>query len=165
MVLAQVVTARDVVETTNWFQEHTGVGWTVAAVLLVLLGGGWTWFYFRKYRPLVAAVGTVVRGPAIRGPVIIGTAASADGITMTINGSALRDFKNEWRAALVTGPIDPSIDKFVDDRMAISEPFTIVGSPFDVRVPYSAAMVGMRDERSEEHTSELQSQSNLVCRL
>src|SRR5438270_3753854 len=33
------------------------------------------------------------------------------------------------------------------------------------RVPARACGLGARDPRSEEHTSELQSQSNLVCRL
>src|SRR2546430_3929373 len=35
------------------------------------------------------------------------------------------------------------------------------GVPGEARVPHHAA----REDRSEEHTSELQSQSNLVCRL
>src|SRR5688572_31432013 len=33
------------------------------------------------------------------------------------------------------------------------------------RATYRGEKLGLRNERSEEHTSELQSQSNLVCRL
>src|SRR2546427_5430768 len=40
---------------------------------------------------------------------------------------------------------------------------SVSGTPFDFRTPTA---IGARiDLRSEEHTSELQSQSNLVCRL
>src|SRR2546430_11022732 len=35
----------------------------------------------------------------------------------------------------------------------------------DGAVPHEPEEHGRRDDRSEEHTSELQSQSNLVCRL
>src|SRR2546430_9642399 len=34
-----------------------------------------------------------------------------------------------------------------------------------VQLVVAAQLIGERDRRSEEHTSELQSQSNLVCRL
>src|SRR5438270_5362841 len=43
-----------------------------------------------------------------------------------------------------------------------TEPFDILPDPDD---PYVETMVPGVAERSEEHTSELQSQSNLVCRL
>src|SRR2546430_11048907 len=38
-------------------------------------------------------------------------------------------------------------------------------APLDLRGEALAAAAGLRGRRSEEHTSELQSQSNLVCRL
>src|SRR2546430_7694430 len=44
----------------------------------------------------------------------------------------------------------------------MSRPFTSVESPM-VNSPRSPPLFGVK--RSEEHTSELQSQSNLVCRL
>src|SRR5688572_32591695 len=53
------------------------------------------------------------------------------------------------------------------DRIAIA-PRIRVNRPIHVRAaPRIAAsgVVGIRGVRSEEHTSELQSQSNLVCRL
>src|SRR5688572_32105011 len=40
----------------------------------------------------------------------------------------------------------------------------LLQSPDDVRMSWQRALAST-DERSEEHTSELQSQSNLVCRL
>src|SRR5688572_32385815 len=36
---------------------------------------------------------------------------------------------------------------------------------FRVRIPLREGLAGEIEDRSEEHTSELQSQSNLVCRL
>src|SRR2546427_6375485 len=39
------------------------------------------------------------------------------------------------------------------------------GVEIDVRVEVLQLLAGLLDHRSEEHTSELQSQSNLVCRL
>src|SRR5688572_31695854 len=47
-------------------------------------------------------------------------------------------------------------------------PRTMLSSTTTTRLPVSVALIGFsfsRTPRSEEHTSELQSQSNLVCRL
>src|SRR5688572_31597057 len=63
--------------------------------------------------------------------------------------------------------------KRVADRIleALQEPFEIEGQPITVGGSIGIAMFPEHGEdaatllRSEEHTSELQSQSNLVCRL
>src|SRR2546430_5498484 len=41
----------------------------------------------------------------------------------------------------------------------------VVASKFGISIPEIFSKYGEQDFRSEEHTSELQSQSNLVCRL
>src|SRR2546430_8308057 len=52
------------------------------------------------------------------------------------------------------------IDRLVD------EGFILMGGPLvgEAGMPHGALLI-VKAERSEEHTSELQSQSNLVCRL
>src|SRR2546427_1999231 len=53
----------------------------------------------------------------------------------------------------------------LDDQRRLGHEVPI-GVIRDLRLPCRLARLGVEgDERSEEHTSELQSQSNLVCRL
>src|SRR5438046_5075161 len=60
----------------------------------------------------------------------------------------------------LTGPELLSFQEMVDKLSAFT------GAPLVyVDVPEAAALEGMLSARSEEHTSELQSLTNLVCRL
>src|SRR2546430_10904912 len=58
------------------------------------------------------------------------------------------------------GGQSPSL-QCTETTWAASTPSASIGSP----VPYRIMLAGSKLMRSEEHTSELQSQSNLVCRL
>lgn len=146
MLLAQLVAARDVVDGTNWFQEHTGVGWTVAAAMLAVLGGGWLWFYLKKYRPLVSQSLTKRKGPAdgpaVRGEPVIGHTADTEwNYIATINAGSFWDFRNDYDVALVSGLNDPSEDKYNDKRIGISAPFTITRSEIEIKARPSTAMI------------------------
>src|SRR5688572_32133365 len=65
----------------------------------------------------------------------------------------------------------PTIGRVLIDRLARQSAAARSGrSVIPVHVPFSGEVLGhvargTGDDRSEEHTSELQSQSNLVCRL
>src|SRR2546430_7408548 len=45
------------------------------------------------------------------------------------------------------------------------DPYLLVPAGSNRGIPVYTSTIGQPDSRSEEHTSELQSQSNLVCRL
>src|SRR5688572_31884489 len=59
-------------------------------------------------------------------------------------------------------PITATIEEQADIAMSLA-PDVVVGSSFGAVV--ALEVIRRREIRSEEHTSELQSQSNLVCRL
>src|SRR2546430_11761345 len=79
--------------------------------------------------------------------------------------STLFPYTTLFRSSLVVQSVYPTHDgEFPDPRFAETEPLRFeAGRRYRLRVDgeesYGEA------ERSEEHTSELQSQSNLVCRL
>src|SRR5688572_32189657 len=52
----------------------------------------------------------------------------------------------------------------IDDRVGRGEPYA-GRRILEMKLPVELLLAAQRCERSEEHTSELQSQSNLVCRL
>ena len=52
--MQQPVSVVEGIEVLNWMQENAGWGWTVGLVAVCLLGGGWLWFWWKKYRPLKA---------------------------------------------------------------------------------------------------------------
>src|SRR2546430_3074065 len=65
-----------------------------------------------------------------------------------------------------------SLDRLVEEALKFSELQSFLDTPFETysqgmksRIFLSVATARSSDLRSEEHTSELQSQSNLVCRL
>src|SRR2546430_17286551 len=67
---------------------------------------------------------------------------------------------NSGRRLLNAGDIEGAISQF---RAAISSSPNYAAAHFELAV--ALGQHGKSEERSEEHTSELQSQSNLVCRL
>src|SRR2546430_5586383 len=63
--------------------------------------------------------------------------------------------RNEWARVHRNLPCETDVERLYDDFVPLQ---------FSCLLEYSAIIPGVV-ERSEEHTSELQSQSNLVCRL
>src|SRR2546430_8600702 len=67
----------------------------------------------------------------------------------------------------ISGPTARWIERFPSSspRVAGLQVSKMVFAPNDFARPSAPRTKGVRPLRSEEHTSELQSQSNLVCRL
>src|SRR2546430_6003484 len=65
--------------------------------------------------------------------------------------------------AVVVGALSFLVAAYLVNMTFLNEVLAQKGQAW--RVPFPPASPGMFYQRSEEHTSELQSQSNLVCRL
>src|SRR2546427_5769644 len=65
-----------------------------------------------------------------------------------------------WPVPNFCGSFENRFDIAYDIQAAMSAP-----APGSAPIAVPSALPRMMDSRSEEHTSELQSQSNLVCRL
>src|SRR2546430_13547436 len=61
--------------------------------------------------------------------------------------------------------LDDEILRTLEPRLESGRPFAGVNDIGNHHLTVGARIAGRIAERSEEHTSELQSQSNLVCRL
>lgn len=90
------------------------------------------------------------RRPRIWGNVLPVNGVAADGYHGVINGKSLREFKDKYVVAIVTGNMEPAIDKFEDARIGISQPFTIESVDIPVFLPWSAATMQARGEAVEQ---------------
>src|SRR5688572_31077314 len=91
--------------------------------------------------------------------------------------STLFPYTTLFRSGQVDDRVEPldvrggEVADVLVDRLdtAVDRPVAVRRTPVQVRVDADDVVAGGHDERrhhrSEEHTSELQSQSNLVCRL
>jgi hypothetical protein len=79
--------------------------------------------------------------PSVHGQIAPSSTMSITGLSSRIRGSSLREFQGQYDVAFMIGVNDSSINKFEETRIAISPPFKIVKSDFDVTVPYSASMM------------------------
>src|SRR5688572_31251119 len=78
--------------------------------------------------------------------------------------STLFPYTTLFRSGVAAHPIgDPDLTHGVDDRVDLAHAHAVAQRR--INEAHMRAGVTIVDPRSEEHTSELQSQSNLVCRL
>jgi len=68
--------------------------------------------------------------------IVIGYGADGNNCVATFDTSRLTDYRDKYRIALVCGISDPTIDRFDDQRIAVSSPFTINPSGVSIVVPY-----------------------------
>lgn len=143
MLLAQIVNARDVVDGTNWFKEHTGVGWTVAVIEFVVFCFFCAWFYRAKYRPLL--IGAIDPRPAIRGVALVGFGQKEIGLNFDgeLNGAAFWDFRDKYNVLMINGITDPKVDKYEDTRITMTVPHTITSGriPIHIVIPELSSLV------------------------
>ena len=57
-----------------------------------------------------------------------------------VNGALLMRFQEKYDVALACGIADPTIDKYRDERITVSRPFTIRDQTIAITVPFNSAM-------------------------
>jgi hypothetical protein len=85
--------------------------------------------------------GEAVKGPALRGQLIVGSGNGQNFAVHQLNGKAVMDFRKDYKLLVVCGLVNPTVDKFEDMRIAKSAAFTIVPEVMEVVTPYSASML------------------------
>src|SRR2546430_11635525 len=83
-------------------------------------------------------------------------------VSLDLAGSLIHDPRTIISECVNNQPVIGSCRSGIDDYGVVSLAVTALG--YDVEAPASGRLFSIT-YRSEEHTSELQSQSNLVCRL
>src|SRR5256885_8467816 len=68
------------------------------------------------------------RGPFLYGQLIIGNGGGLNISFQTLNGAALRDFRREYKVAVICGITDAAADKFESTTISKSAAFTITSS-------------------------------------
>jgi hypothetical protein len=81
------------------------------------------------------------RLPTVRGAVMTGQVITPEAAQVTINGASLRDFRKAYKVAVISGTADPAVDKQNDTRISISDAFTIVAQPLEIRVASSQFVI------------------------
>lgn len=130
-------------------------GATVVLVIGVMLGagGGW-WLASTIYSERVAVLTERLKGqppqeaqqqtpsgPQIKAPFIRGWGVPGTGqCGALIEGSALLDFRTNYKFAVVCGLTNDSVDKFEDEKITVSPAFTIREGQIVIRFGYRAGM-------------------------
>ncbi len=57
-----------------------------------------------------------------------------------VQGSALGRWRGDYDVYLACGVVDPTVDKFNESNISISQPFKIESTPISIAVPYSPDM-------------------------
>lgn len=105
--------------------------WPLLAMILVMIG---TWAS-RWYSPTVAERGLFISYSTQGGSANLPKTCDA-----TFDGAALESYQHDFKAALVCGIGDPTIDPFKNTAIAVSQPFSIQQGPMTVSTPFSNAM-------------------------
>src|SRR3989475_6584544 len=104
------------------------------------------------------------RGVATAAAIVCGLAPGRPAETVIVGKSTFgRSLTGSSRYAIIPNMRMPSITSVVATGLRINSPEMLTSRQLHPRRPFRSSV--HRGYRSEEHTSELQSQSNLVCRL
>ncbi len=68
--------------------------------------------------------------------VIVGWGADTEGCSAIVDTKRLVGFSDNYKVAIACLVEDPTTDKFEDDRLAVSNAFTITGGSISIQVPY-----------------------------
>ena len=141
------VTPTELVQGFKWFRDNLGLGWTLMGIETIAVIAFAVWFYFRRYRPLLARL-EAPKKPTFHGPVFLGLSYEAEGdvSTIRISGTSLREFKDGYNVAVIGGARDPSVDKYEDDQIIVTRPYTIAPHQIDIQCGLSPRNIALRDK-------------------
>jgi len=69
-------------------------------------------------------------------PVVVGWGGALDGCNGTLNTSRLVGYADKYKVAMVCSVQDPTLDQFEDERIAVSNSFTITGGAVPALIIY-----------------------------
>src|SRR5262245_5867236 len=96
--------------------------WPLVA-MVVLVGWNFAIQYRRPPRP---------KGPFLRGQLIISSGSGQNVVVNTLRGAALKDFRRDYKVAIICGLEDKAVDKYQDTRISKSAMFTITSGEMEI---------------------------------
>jgi hypothetical protein len=97
--------------------------------------------------------------------IILTWGAEAPNCILSLNGAALMEFAGESNVVMACGITDDRVDKFEDENITLSSPFTIHSAVIDISAPYSARMAATADRLYQEATRNLPAPPKINVRL
>ena len=122
----------------------------IALAALALVLAGISVYYSASPRIVEKIVVQTVQQPPK--PRIIMSWGSLDGsiCPIQLNTAPLTDFKDQYDIAIVCGITDPGADKFEDERITVSSPYTITLGNLEISTPISKSMSDARAKITQE---------------
>jgi hypothetical protein len=73
--------------------------------------------------------------------------------TANIDMPKLRNYKNNYKGLLVCGVWDNTIDRYQDDRIGVSSPFTIGNQPVEIDAPYGLMLKALANQNPDQEAA------------